>query len=120
MGSSTCGLQLNGSAAAATPAKSDNPNDVVLTMKKVALSYISPNGTSVVDSSATSFSSFRRTIFYEISSFLAAYVDWIDGFIRFNGIRIVTKWASALCAGVIPNCKHYPTIDASALEALKN
>ena len=51
--------------------------------------------------------------------FPAAYVDWIDGFIRFNGIRIVTKWASALCAGVIPNCKHYPTIDASALETLK-
>jgi len=50
----------------------------------------------VVDSSATSFSSFRGTTFYEIWSFLAAYVDWIGGFIRFNGIRIVTKWASAL------------------------
>jgi hypothetical protein len=23
-------------------------------------------------------------------------VDWIDGFIRFNGIRVVTKWTSAL------------------------
>ena len=23
-------------------------------------------------------------------------MDWIDRFIRFNGIRIVTKWASAL------------------------
>jgi hypothetical protein len=34
MGSSTCGLQLNGSAAAATPAKSDNPNNAVLMMKE--------------------------------------------------------------------------------------
>jgi len=41
MGSSTYGLQLNGSAAAATSAKSDDPNDVVLTMKESnALIYI--------------------------------------------------------------------------------
>jgi len=34
MGSSTCGLQLNGSAAAATPAQSNDANDAVLTMKE--------------------------------------------------------------------------------------
>ena len=41
MGSSGCGLLLNGSAAAATPARSDDPNDAVLTMKESsALIYI--------------------------------------------------------------------------------
>ena len=50
MGSSTCGLQLNGSAAAATPAQSNDANDAVITMKESsALIYLSPNGTSVVD-----------------------------------------------------------------------
>jgi hypothetical protein len=64
MGSSSCGPQLNGSAAAATPARSDDPNNVVLTMKESsALIYISSNGTSVVDSLVTSFSSFRGTTF---------------------------------------------------------
>jgi hypothetical protein len=38
----------------------------------------------------------RSCSFHDQTFSPAAYVDWIDGFIRFNGIRIVTKWASAL------------------------
>src|SRR6476620_8213557 len=37
---------------------------------KVALSYISPNGTSVVDSSVISFSSFRGATFQKLGVFL--------------------------------------------------
>jgi len=68
MGSSTCGLQLNGSAAAATPAKSDDPNDAVITMKESsALIYIYHlTGLRVVDSSATSFSSSSMRAFQKI------------------------------------------------------
>ena len=41
----TCKLQLNDSATAATPAKSDDPNEVVLTMKESnAPIYIAKQG----------------------------------------------------------------------------